>query len=384
MVNIFQALKYDDTLTIDDYNQTTRDVFFNYFQNEKIYLQSKELLRAELVNYVNYILHKDKFEKLFASILKVFQEAIHKNYSQVIKELAKDLAKINETDELYMSYYINQPKDISSFAPRDFATYYFKTIDDLLEGCFKPRLEVFYKVYKFNLDDSFPDTSNKTFGDIVNLIKDFDDLTKDPQFNISISQWRNISAHKDFKISKDSINVEYGKKENKKSQSLTHQQLRELTFWTNTVYGVLRLAEVIVYLNYSEEIIETDEYKDTQINLRSESFLLHIIHNLQTVGFKFHSFNEIENIFELNLYIKANKNVRESIIHATQAFVQIAMALNEDEFQKGKFEFIQINILDHSEKVLSSAKIDIQFPIKYLYGQINIEDFSKKIEFRGI
>ena len=381
MVNIYEVLKYDDILTVDDYNQIIKNIFLKYFDSEDIFLQFKEQLRSELVNYVNHILKKDESEKLFEKIIKVFNNALSKNRNGVIEELANSFLRIVKTDELYMGYYINQPKNISTFTPRDFAVYYFKTMDDILEGCFKPRLELFFKIYKFNLDGSFPDISNKTFGDIVNLINDFDELIKDPIFNIPISQWRNISTHKDFNVAKENIIVNYGKNNNRKTQSLTHQELKEITFWVNSKYGILRLAEVIIHLNLKKEIIKTEKYKGLQVGLRSEQSLLGIIHNLQIVGFKFHSFNEIGNVFELNLYIKSNNDVKESIIHAIQIFTQIAIALDSDEFQKDIFEFIQINMLNKNEKILASAKIDIRSCIDYSYSKIEMGELIKKIEF---
>ena len=108
---------------------------------------------------------------------------------------------------------------------------------------------------------------------------------------------------------------------------------------------------------------------------------MHIIHNLQIVGFKFHSFNTIENIFELSLYIKQNKNIQESIIHASQVFVQIAIALDLDEFQKEKFEHLRINILnDYSIKV-ASASVDVKICLDYSYGKINMSSLISKIIF---
>lgn len=33
MQNIFQTLKYDENLTVDDYNQVIREIFLKYFKN---------------------------------------------------------------------------------------------------------------------------------------------------------------------------------------------------------------------------------------------------------------------------------------------------------------------------------------------------------------
>lgn len=381
MNNIFQTLKYDANLTIDDYNQATKEIFFKYIKDEKTFLKYKEQLRTELINYIKHIAKKENFEQLFEKILKVFNDAITRNQNGVIKELAKNLPKTSKTDSLYLAYYIRQPKDMSAYTVREVAEYYFDTIDEILESCFKPRLELFFRVYSFNKDGIWSNITNKNFGDVINLISDFDELIKDPIFNIVLSQWRNIATHKDFEITKNNINVSYGKEPNRKTQVLNHQQFRDITFYINNVYAVLRLAEVITYLNYTEEIMATDEAKNIVFNIRSEASLLHIIHNLQTVGFEFHSFNDKENIFVLNLYVKQNSDVQESIIHASQAFIRIAMALDEDDVQKDIFDEIQINILDKSDGIVASAKIDVKSCLDYSFGKIDMNQQIEKIEF---
>lgn len=381
MVNIFETLKYDENLTIEDYNQITRDVFLKYFKDEQRFFNNKELLRTELINYIQHIAKKEKFEKLFEKILKVFNDAISKDKNEVFKKLAINLPKISKVENLYLGYYINQPKNTSSYTPRDFAIYYFDTINKILESCFKPRLELFFRIYKFNLENAFSNISNKTFGDIIDLISGFDELIKDPYFNISFSQWRNIATHNDFKITKENISIEYGPKNKRKTQILSHQQLKEITFYIHSTYNVLRLVEVITYLNFTEEIMATDEAKNINLDTRSEMCLLHITHNLQTVGFKFSSFNEIKDIFELNLYKKQNNDIQESIIHASQAFTKIAMALDEDEYQKEKFKFIKINILDNNDIIVASAKINIEACLDFSYGKIDMKQLIEKISF---
>ena len=68
MHNIFETLKYDSNLTIDDYNQVTKEVFFKYFKDESTFIKNNELLRIGLVNYIKYIAKNEKFEKLFENI----------------------------------------------------------------------------------------------------------------------------------------------------------------------------------------------------------------------------------------------------------------------------------------------------------------------------
>lgn len=382
MHNVFETLKYDSNLTIDDYNQVIKEVFFKYFKDELTFIKNKELLRTELVNYIKYISNNEKFEKLFENILKVFNDAILKDKNKVIQELASNLLTISKTDSLYLAYYIRQPKDISIYSQRELAEYYFDVISYTLESCYKPRIELFYKMYKFNQNGIFENITSKTFGDILNSIYNFDELTKDGIFNIVFSQWRNISDHKDFDITKDNIQVRYGKGNNRKSKSLSHTQLKEIAFSINQVYSILRLAEVLIYLNYTDEIMASDKTKNIKFDIRSEASLFHIVHNLQTVGFKFHSFNDKSNIFILNLYIKSNNDIQESIIHASQLFTKIAMAIDNDDFQKDRFNKLKINILDRNDFIVANAITDFQSCIDFSFSKIDMYQLIENIKFQ--
>lgn len=382
MHNVFETLKYDSNLTIDDYNQVTKEVFFKYFKDELTFIKNKELLRTELVNYIKYIAKNEKIEKLFENILKVFNDAILKDKNKVIQELASNLLRISKTDSLYLAYYIRQPKDISIYSQRELAEYYFDVISYTLESCYKPRIELFYKMYKFNQNGIFENITSKTFGDILNSIYNFDELTKDGIFNIVFSQWRNISDHKDFDITKDNIQVRYGKGNNRKIKSLSHTQIKEIAFSINQVYSILRLAEVLIYLNYTDEIMASDKTKNIKFDIRSEASLFHIVHNLQTVGFKFHSFNDKSNVFTLNLYIKSNNDIQESIIHASQLFTKIAIAIDNDDFQKDRFNKLKINILDKNDFVVANAITDLQSCIDFSFSKIDMYQLIENIKFQ--
>lgn len=324
----------------------------------------------------------EKIEKLFENILKVFNDAILKDKNKVIQELASNLLRISKTDSLYLAYYIRQPKDISIYSQRELAEYYFDVISYTLESCYKPRIELFYKMYKFNQNGIFENITSKTFGDILNSIYNFDELTKDGIFNIVFSQWRNISDHKDFDITKDNIQVRYGKGNNRKIKSLSHTQIKEIAFSINQVYSILRLAEVLIYLNYTDEIMASDKTKNIKFDIRSEASLFHIVHNLQTVGFKFHSFNDKSNVFTLNLYIKSNNDIQESIIHASQLFTKIAIAIDNDDFQKDRFNKLKINILDKNDFVVANAITDLQSCIDFSFSKIDMYQLIENIKFQ--
>lgn len=373
MKNIFNQFQYNNNFNIDDWNALTKDVFFKYFNNENIYLNNIELLQTELVNYLklysneNYISLLDKIYQSFIDKINVQQKSF--------KVLFDNLKSISDTDDKYMSYFISQP-DVSNYTKKDFAIYYFRTMDEIIEGCYKPRFNLFYKFSTDKLLDT------KTFGDLVNdkELTNFELLVKDPIVGIYINQWRNISSHKDFEISKDTIKVTYGTKRDK-FKNISHDELKQITFWVRDIYGVLRLAETLIYLNYMKNIMDSIENKKIDINMRTESSLVHIIHNLQLVGFQFESYVEDGKIFELNLYVKNNNDIQESIIHASQIFSLIACALNDDEFQKDKFSDIKINILNLKKEILACASIDINSCLDFSNHKLNIEKLISRINF---
>ncbi len=377
MIDIFNQVDYNDDFTVDDWNSLTREIFFKYFSSENNYLRNKELLRTELMNYV-MLYPKENYIKMLNAIHEVFENIIFLEKEKSFEILFDNLKRISDTNDRYISYCISQ-QDTNNYTKKDLAIYHFRAIDDIVEGCFKPRFKLFYRFHRNKL---FENLDSKNLGDLVNdkEFTNFDLLIKDPIFGIHINQWRNIATHKDFEISKDNIKVTYGFKRDK-FKIMSHEELKQITFWIRDVYVALRLAEVLIYLNYMQEIKSFADNKNIDFNLRSEASLLHLIHNLQIVGFKYESFVENDTIFELNLFIKDNNDVKESIIHATQVFSRIACALDDDEFQKDKFTDIQINILNKEKEVVASATIDIKSCLDFSNHKLNQEELINQINF---
>ncbi|MDO8454609.1 MAG: hypothetical protein Q7S59_08580 [Sulfurimonas sp.] len=377
MVDIFNHLDYNNDCSVDDWNSLTREIFFKYFSSENNYLRNKELLRTELMNYVMLYPNED-YIKMLNAIHEVFESIIFLEKEKSFEILFDNFKKISDTNDRYISYCISQ-SDINNYTKKDLAIYYFRAIDEIVEGCFEPRFRLFYQ---FHTNKLFENLGNKSLGNLVNdkEFRNFDLLIKDPIVGIHINQWRNIAAHKDFEISKDNIKVIYGSKRDK-VKIMSHEELKQITFWVRDAYGALRLAEVLIYLNYMQEIKSFAEDKNIDFYLRSETYLLHLIHNLQIVGFKYASFVENDTTFELNLFIKNNNDVKESIIHATQVFSRIARALDDDEFQKDKFTDIQINILNKEKEVVANAIVDIRSCLDFSNYKLNQEELINQINF---
>lgn len=314
---LYKHLKFTNDFSVDDWNALISLKFRRYFRNDDIFNSNKELLRTEIINYIQFA-KKINLLKLFDWTFLVFKECFERDEILSIKQLSDSFYEISETDLRWMTNVIIQPDPID-FSERDKISYYFKVIDEILEGVFKPRFRLFDRFINYYVRGIYYDNSKIDFGQIIQNFPDSERFSAslylaDPYFSISTNQWRNISSHKTFSIKKDSILIEYGKT-SVKSLSLSFKQLKMVLNWVQDIYRVIRLAEVFISLNYTEEVVDALGGTD-KIKLRFESVLMHLINNIQIVGFPFVSTIESDTTFILRLKKKVNSNLKDSIIHA--------------------------------------------------------------------
>lgn len=379
---IYEDLHFSSEFSVEDWNILLKIKFGKYFSDEAVFEKNKELLRTEIVNYIKFCMKPD-YLKLFEWTFDIYKDCLNIDKQRIIKVLADLFDEISNTDMKWMTNVLTQP-DHKNFLERDKISYYFKVIDETLECAFKPRLKLLDKLVNFKLHYSIPDNSTSEFG---KLIRDFPAQVKsdanlfleDPIFSISTNQWRNIAAHKSFTINKNEIVVKYGRG-NIQTLAISYDNFYEILDWTQDICSVIRLGQVLTHLNYIEEIIS--ELGGTEnMNIRFESSLLHIIHNMQIVGFEFVSNEELGDIFSLNVKGKVNHDVKSSLIHASQCLDQLSCAIYDDKFVRDNFKKTKICIVDDDRNTLASATISIQIALKKVKGELTLDEYLNKIEF---
>jgi hypothetical protein len=321
--------------------------------------------------------------KLFNWTFQIFKECFEEDESLSIKQLSDSFYEITETDSKWMTNAIIQPNP-SDFSDRDKASYYFNALGDIIEGAFKPRFKLFDNFINYYISGNYYDNSKIDFGQIIqnfpNLVNNFAALyLQDPIFSISTNQWRNISAHKSFEIRKDSIRVEYGKK-NVKSLIISYSQLKQTLDWAIDIYRVLRLAEVFINLNFIEEIVQAIGGTEN-IKLRFESVLIHLIHNIQIVGFEFIETNESEDTLSLRLKNKIDSNLKDSIVHASQFLEHLSSAVYDDEFTSDRYSVVKVEVLDETNRQIARASVKIDTAMSKLENKIDLKEYLQNIEF---
>ncbi|WP_201743886.1 hypothetical protein [Hymenobacter busanensis] len=367
---------------MEDWNALIKMVFSEYFVSDALLKKNKEILRTEIVNYVKFV-NKKEFIDLFNWIYSVFKECILLDKSASVKMLSDSFNEIGDTDSRWMMNVLTQP-DVSQFSERDKIAFYFKAMDEVLEGCFKPRFKLFDKFVAFKIRQVVADNSSVDFGKLINDFSsqfrvDADLLLKDPIASISISQWRNIAAHKSYAINKTDVVVKYGKP-NQRSVTLSVEDFYKVFYWSQDVYTVIRLAEVLVYLNYMTEVVAELGGSD-KIRVRFEASLLNLIHNMQIVGFEFVATEERSNLFCLVVKSKIGFNLQDSLFHASQCLDQLCCAVYDDDFVRDNYQKTKISVIDRETSKIASAIMSIETALEMVYGKIDLEQYLDKMEF---
>ena len=379
---IYEDLHFSSDFSVEDWNALLKLKLGKYFSHEAVFEKNKELLRTEIINYIKFCT-KPEYFKLFEWTFDLYKECINVDKQRIIKVLADSFDDISNTDMKWIINVLTQP-DHKNFSERDKINYYFKVIDETLEGVFKPRFKLLDKLVNFKLNRSVSENSAADFG---KLIRDFPAQVKsdttlfleDPIFSISTNQWRNIAAHKSFIINKDEIVVEYGRS-NIQTLTISYENFYKILHWTQDIYRVIRLGQVLTDLNYIEEIVA--ELGGTEnMNIRFESSLLHIIHNMQIVGFEFVSNEDQSETFCLNVKGKIDHDVKSSLIHASQCLDQLSCAIYNDKFVRDNFHKTKISIVDDNRNTLASATISIELALKKAKGEMTLDEYLSKMEF---
>lgn len=379
---IYEDLDFSTDFSVEDWNALIKLKLSKYFISDTIFEKNKELLRTEIINYIRFS-EKPEFFRLFEWTFDLYKECLSIDKEQTIKIIADSFNVVSNTDMKWMTNVLIQP-DTSTFSERDKISYYFKIIDETLEGAFKPRFKLLDKLAKFKLNQTIVDNSNYDFG---RLVRDFPNQFKnniglfleDPIYSISTNQWRNIAAHKSFLINKENIVVEYGRP-NIQTHIISIEEFYKIVYWSQDIYRVIRLAQVFTDLNYIEEIV--NELGGTEnIDVRFESSLLHIIHNMQIVGFEFDSTEEQSDTFCLNVRGKINHDVKSSLIHASQCLDQLSCAIYDDKFVRDNFQKTQISIVDENKDKLASATISIEIALKKAKCEIDLDEYLDNMKF---
>jgi predicted glycoside hydrolase/deacetylase ChbG (UPF0249 family) len=108
---------------------------------------------------------------------------------------------------------------------------------------------------------------------------------------------------------------------------------------------------------------------------------MHLINNIQIVGFQFESTVEQENTFILRLKKKTNADLKDSVIHSSQFLEHIASAIYRDEFTRDKFTTVQVQVFDDNNEKFASTTVKISSAMSKLKKRINLNEYLQCIDY---
>jgi hypothetical protein len=373
-----------DGTSIKEWNATTKATFTPFFENSSNIDKNIQLLRVELRNLAR-ILDFPQYIDLLNWTINLYRTQLNIDKDGTYAFLASKIHLAEKSDSAWFSLF-----QISQELPSDATTYdrvfqIFSTIDSVLEGCYKPRFELLYSFSTKAATGQFPqpnrrmDFGNMKAGFPTSYLTQAQLFLFDPLFGLGVNQWRNIGAHKTFKVYAESnIELSYGMKVPPNSLSISLDQLRAILAWIFRAHTVARMASEIIYL---ENMTEIKPYIASKPNVRFEQSLTHLCHDLELVGFRCSRLEKTQEKVTLTLHCTSDKDQTEAVIHASQILDQLAMGVEFDQLTTDKYHICEVKVFSVRDEFLGSASVKYSDAIEWTKGKFSMEEYVRLVSF---
>lgn len=360
-----------------------RREFGPFVRRKSVLHRYREFLRTELIN-LRKLERNPECRMLLQRLVRLYRHELYADRTASLQQLTGLFSGTVTADENWMSLFIRAEHPPSE-ALQDQVQAQFDWLDVVLEGCHKYHLRILYAFSLHQHNGSFPaDVASMDYGALVAGLPQwarfrFRYLCEDPEHSIPVSQWRNIAAHKTFAIrSSRTLEVTYGRGANKRTQGMTTASLRRVFDWSINALNTLRLATVIVYLEYMNELHDAG-LKDATIRL--DSWLTTLFHNLRLVGFQGVSHSARARLLTIELLDTQSRPVRDAIIHASQVLDQMSVAVDSDPAIRPRPERASVRLLNAEGNVVAEASVRVTDAIRHSEGRSTLQQYIDTIDF---
>jgi hypothetical protein len=368
--------------TVEDWNESVKVFFGPYFRRKSLLTKERSLLRTELVNLAR-ILPYSGYTDLLSGLLKMYRSVIRKYPNESFDYLLHLFNDVGDADEKWMSAAITYSQDkTASLAERVYQK--FDIFDAILEGSYKLQFRVVYGFALKYTGSPFPsNVRSLDFGALitnfpVHLKADFSTLLEDPEHNIKTSQWRNISAHKNFTMkSSRTFEIEYGRPL-RYFKRLTMMSLERTVNWSILALCTIRLCNTIIYIEYMSKLKTRGLIAPS---LKFESIITGLCHNLGTVGFRCVCYGDSKELFTLSLQDNLNRPVNNAISHASQILDQLSLYISKSLSHRAKIKRTAIQLVDKDFNELASASVDIDDALAFVNRKFKMKKYVTKVKF---
>jgi hypothetical protein len=168
-------------------------------------------------------------------------------------------------------------------------------------------------------------------------------------------------------------------KNNKYNKILSYEEFDVILEHIFAIYNAIRLAEIIIYFNYTPEI---DKLIGLKVNttIRLDTFLFEMIFNMKLIGFKFISTSQEDKTFSLTFQKREKDTLQYSLMLVSQCLERVACYISLDRFEKGKYTYVCANIMENN-MITGFVKVDIQSALNKVHGIITFDEYVNNMTF---
>lgn len=372
--------------SVDEWNETVRQQFSPFVRRKSILTQNREILRTELVNLARILPHTG-YVRLLRELVRLYRRAYYRDPAATADLLRDSLHEVTRASENWIGLFRDNSDRPPVTEPHDHVYRLFEQLDAILEGCFKPYLRVAHAFAAHDESRTFPaNLHRKSFGSLLDHIrpalgKPGELLKADPTLAIPVNQWRNIAAHKSFSlVDRETIEVRWGSKQIETRQ-LPVAELDLILVWVMRTHAALRLASVIVFLEYMPEI---EALGIPNVTLRAESWLVSLSHSLGIVGFEVVNWEGRDMAFRLSLKNRLDRSSTSALIHASQVLDQLALAVNADPTRRDIVKRVAVDLIDENGVLVASAELDTVDALAATRGELSEHERVEKTRFHFV
>ncbi|PWC10031.1 hypothetical protein B4923_18030 [Brenneria roseae subsp. americana] len=338
----------------------------------------------ELRNLASFMTDPEYLE-LMTWCLALHRRVLRVDRSGAYREMSKLFSNTIKSDESWLNMFQMTTRLPPSAAPRDKAFQLFQTIDGVGEGCFKPHLQIIYAfAYREAEGIWHDDVFEKDFGALVAGFPVTNKrppsiFLKDPELNIPVNQWRNISAHKSFSlVAPKTILVIYGKGPRTKEQKIGLHRLSLVSSWLIKVHSAVRLANIITFVEHIREITSINQ-PNPERSLSSP--LLGIAHGLSTVGFECIEWKVRSREGVLTVVDKINRDPIEALIHSSQQLVELSVGVLQDVATSSRVSKVSIQLKLPDGSLFGKARVSVNDADAFSLRKLSLNEYMECMEW---
>ena len=288
--NVFKEL-YENGSTVKEIKNRIVSTLQPFFNNRKNLDEiAINILVPDCINLNRLRAKYSDIDKDIKMVIGTYSDALSTNSDLLYKTISELVPENIETGNKFWSF-VHLERDKSELEFYEYVKESFENIEDIIEGIMKVQIIENIAINRIIRKKPFELSkirSTKLGVLLEELIQhsEYPQLFKTQPDGIKFSDWRNIAAHKSYKIQNSSVHCRFGAATNEKTVLLSKADLFD---------RVSQIARTLEILNLSHKFFGFDnidkihprQYNDQgEVNGRDEIWLLFFISGICSQGFE--------------------------------------------------------------------------------------------------